>query len=73
MVGGNSIEEAAKIFMALLNNKGTSAQNNAVVANAAFAIQTMVGGTILDAIEAAKESLCSGKANSIFKSLIQNK
>ena len=36
--GGNSVEEAAKIFMKILNGEGTWAQNAVVLANAAMAL-----------------------------------
>ncbi|MEO5890911.1 MAG: anthranilate phosphoribosyltransferase, partial [Ferruginibacter sp.] len=37
--GGNSVEEAAKIFLAILKGKGTWAQNAVVLANSAMALQ----------------------------------
>ena len=36
--GGNSVEEAAKIFMKILNGDGSWAQNAVVLANAAMAL-----------------------------------
>src|SRR5687768_7185527 len=36
--GGESVEESAKIFMDVLENKGTEAQRNAVIANASMAL-----------------------------------
>jgi anthranilate phosphoribosyltransferase len=36
--GGDSVEESAKIFMQVLDGKGTEAQNSAVIANAAMAL-----------------------------------
>ena len=38
--GGSTIDEAAQIFMNVLDNKATDAQRDAVVINSAFAIQT---------------------------------
>ncbi len=37
--GGNSVEEAAKIFLRILKGEGTWAQNAVVIANAAMALQ----------------------------------
>lgn len=39
--GGETVEEAAKIFATVLNANGTAEQNNVVLANAAVAIQTI--------------------------------
>lgn len=38
--GGNTIEEAAEIFTTILSGKGTTKQNQVVLANAAFSIKT---------------------------------
>jgi anthranilate phosphoribosyltransferase len=46
--GGETIEEAVSIFNAVLNGKGTSAQTNVVVANAAFAIQLIEPSKSID-------------------------
>ena len=71
--GGNSVEEAAKIFKTILNGEGTEAQNRTVLTNAAFAL------TIIDsnkdfstAFEEAKSSLFSGKAKECLTKLIMN-
>lgn len=70
--GGSSIPEAATILTGILNNQGTAAQVNAVIANAALAIQTMDGNIPLrQAAAEAREAIESGKASSIFHKLIQ--
>lgn len=38
--GGNTVEEAARVFVNVLHGRGTPAQNEVVVANSALAIQT---------------------------------
>jgi anthranilate phosphoribosyltransferase len=71
--GGKTIEESAKIFTNVLQNDSTESQRNAVLANAGFAIycaSPAIG--IADSINAAKESLESGKALKSFKKLIEN-
>ena len=69
--GGNTIEEAAKIFLEIIKGDGTPAQNNVVAVNAALAIQCFeIERSIFDCLEIAKESLASGKAYSSFKALI---
>lgn len=60
--GGNTIEESAKIFMNIIEGKGTNAQNNVVCANAGMAIATVNKLSPIQGFEIAKESLFSGKA-----------
>ena len=69
IVGGETIEESARIFMHILNGKGTEAQNNVVCANAGIAIATVNGLTPKVGFETAKESLLSGKALTALKKL----
>ncbi|WP_299213660.1 anthranilate phosphoribosyltransferase [uncultured Aquimarina sp.] len=67
IVGGDSIEESATIFMNILNGKGTEAQNNVVCANAGMAIATVEGLEPIQGFEKAKESLLSGKGLEALK------
>ena len=67
--GGQSLKESAKIFMNILNNEGTIAQNNVVLVNSGIAISTVLGCNIEDGIEKAKESLRSRSAINTFKTL----
>ena len=61
--GGNSVEEAAKIFMTILKGGGTWAQNAVVLANAAMALQcTGRYKNYAECYQLAVESLESGKA-----------
>jgi anthranilate phosphoribosyltransferase len=69
--GGDSVEESAAIFMKVLDGNGTNAQNSAVIANAAMALfAANQKGGLETAVEAAKESLVSGKALQAFKKLL---
>jgi len=69
--GGNSVEEAAKIFTTILKGEGTWAQNAVVLANAAMALHcTGNFNTYNDAYNAAVESLESGKANQALSKLL---
>ncbi len=61
IIGGDTIEESAKIFMAVLSGKGTDPQNNVVCANAGMAIATVKKLSPKEGFELAKESLLSGK------------
>jgi anthranilate phosphoribosyltransferase len=69
--GGDTIEESAKIFLNILEGKGTEAQNSVVIANAGMALYAghQKEGTT-SAIEKARESLTSGKALATFKKLL---
>lgn len=61
--GGQTVEESAKLFMEILENKGTKAQNEVVIANAGMALYCAGhGNSIEDAMEKARESLASGSA-----------
>lgn len=68
--GGNSVEDAAKIFVNILEGKGTQAQQNVVIANAALGIKCMHRQKSLsDCVTEASESLKSKKALGVFKKL----
>lgn len=69
--GGNSVEEAAKIFSRILSGEGSWAQNAVVLANAAMALY--VTGKYADyekAYHAAVESLESGKAREALRKVV---
>jgi anthranilate phosphoribosyltransferase len=69
--GGNTVEEAAKIFLHIIKGEGSWAQNAVVLANAAMALHcTGNYGTYDDAYHAAVESLESGKAYASLQKLI---
>ncbi len=59
--GGNTVEDAAKIFMNVIKGKGTEQQNNVVCANAGLAIATTNKIEHKKGFELAKDSLLSGK------------
>jgi len=70
--GGESVEASARIFMNVLENKGTPAQTTAVVANAAMALYAANRAEgLIRAVEKAGEALASGKALAAFKKLIE--
>lgn len=63
LVGGDTVESSARIFMDVLNGQGTDAQNNVVLCNAAFAIKTIKEeASFADCYYEAEEALTSGKA-----------
>lgn len=71
--GGNSVKDAAKIFMNILDGSGTMAQNNVVLTNAAFALKIIDPDQSFDeAFSIAKNSLFGGKAKKCLEKLTMN-
>ncbi|ARN78067.1 anthranilate phosphoribosyltransferase [Nonlabens spongiae] len=71
--GGETIEEAAEIFVNVLNNQATKAQENVVIANAATAIMVAKNINLASAVSEARESLISGSALRAFNTLLKLK
>jgi len=70
--GGTTVEESSRVFMDILEGKGTVAQNAAVVANAGMALYTgNQKDGIVAGVQKAKEALESGKALRAFKKLME--
>ncbi|MDR1500075.1 MAG: anthranilate phosphoribosyltransferase [Tannerellaceae bacterium] len=70
--GGDTPQEAALIFDAVLNNTATEAQKDCVTVNAAFAIQVICPQKdIAHCIAEARESLDSGRARKTFKRFLE--
>lgn len=70
--GGETVGESARIFLNVLEGKGTEQQADAVIANAAmglYAADQKAG--IVGAVEKAREALLSGKALQSFRKLIE--
>jgi len=68
---GDTIESAATIFLNVLQNKATKAQNEVVLANTALAMKCYYSHLSLqECINRSKEALYSGKAYQLFKNLI---
>ena len=69
--GGNTVEEAAKLFVRILKGEGNWAQHAVVLANAAMALHASGGFKTYDeAYGAAVESLESGRAYQTLEKLI---
>ncbi len=70
--GGDTVEDAAAVFRAILRREGTWAQNAVVLANAAMALYcTGNYATYEEAYLTAVESLESGRANQCMERLIR--
>jgi anthranilate phosphoribosyltransferase len=68
--GGNTVKEAASIFIKIIAGNGTEAQNNVVCANAGLAIATSKQISHKDGFELAQTSLLSGRAKQSLDKLI---
>ncbi len=71
LFGGATLQDSAKIFTNVLENKATEAQREVVLANAGMGIWCARPQlTSEEAIAQAKESMESGKAFKVFKKLV---
>ena len=70
IAGGDSIKDNAALFMNVLDNKGSLAQHQVVIANSALALHCAFDEPLTTSVERAAESLSSGKALQVFKKLI---
>ena len=69
--GGKSVEEAAKIFISILDGKGSPAQNEVVIANSGIGMKAWhPEKNIHECIDLARESLESGRAKQALDILI---
>lgn len=72
LFGGETVEDAARIFDNILENRATAPQTNTVIINAAYAIQTFnPSKSIQDCIAEARQSIESGNAKAAFKKFIE--
>lgn len=69
--GGKSVQESGDIFLTILEGKGTQAQSNVVLANAAVALMTAQKLSYDQSLEEVNDSLLGGKALTSFNTLIE--
>lgn len=71
LYGGRNVEDAGKIFLGILEGKGTKAQNEVIIANSAMSLYgSGFSSSIEEAIDKAKEALRSGEALRRFKKFV---
>ncbi len=70
LTGGKNSEENKKIFLKILSGEGTIAQTKVVLWNASFALSLINSDSIQNNYERAKQTLESGKANTILKKFL---
>jgi anthranilate phosphoribosyltransferase len=69
ITGGEDIQASARIFMDILQGKGSAAQNHVVCANAGIAIAIVRDCTLREGFDQATESLLGGKGLAALKKL----
>ena len=70
IIGGKDIKSSSKIFIDVLNGKGSTDQENVVCANASLAIAISKDVSIIEAFNQAKESIKTKNALKCFNDLI---
>jgi anthranilate phosphoribosyltransferase len=71
ITGGNTIEEAARIFISVLENRASPEQHSVILANSALAISCIdESKTLEEAIDMAHEAIVSGKTARLLKRLM---
>lgn len=71
--GGNSVEEAARVFKSILNGEGTKAQNSVVLTNAAIALKIVDEQLDFEtAYDKAKDSLFGLQAKKCLSTLVNS-
>lgn len=70
--GGETAEDAARIFDNVLTDEATPSQKNVVLANAAFGIHVLENGkkSLNECVAIARESIESGKAKKTFEKFL---
>jgi anthranilate phosphoribosyltransferase len=70
--GGTTVEESARMFMQVLEGKGTSLQEDAVAANAGMALHCAgAENGLVESVSRAREVIRSGKALQCFRKLLE--
>jgi anthranilate phosphoribosyltransferase len=71
LYGGNTVDDAAQLFIKIISGEGTNAQNKVVLANSAIALQTYHDHlSIEECLEKSKDALFSLNAKKIMNQLI---
>lgn len=69
---GNSIEDAAKIFMTVLKDEASEAQKNVVLINSALSMQCYTNKALDECIAVCSESIESKRVYRLFNRIIQS-
>lgn len=72
LYGGETIDSAAAIFREVLSGQASEERTGCVLANAAFALNTLDPGiSLTDGVAMARESIESGRAAAAFKKFVE--
>ncbi|MDO9340796.1 MAG: anthranilate phosphoribosyltransferase [Bacteroidales bacterium] len=70
--GGTTVEESVKIFLNILEGKGTTAQKAVVIVNSGMALKKLFPGKSLpECFELAEDSLQGGRAKNLLRKLLE--
>jgi anthranilate phosphoribosyltransferase len=70
--GGTNVEKSVKIFLNILEGKGTNAQKSIVIVNSGMAMRKLFPGKSLsECFDLAEDSLQGGKALHVLKKLLE--
>ena len=70
--GGTTVEESVKIFLNILDGKGTAAQKAVVIVNSGIALRKLFPGKSLpECFELAEDSLQGGRAKNLLRKLLE--
>ena len=72
LFGGNTVDDAARIFTEVISNRGTKQQTEVLALNAAYALHCYSGKPVADCLQDSLESIRSGKVKTHFTNLINN-
>ena len=73
VTGGRTVEESVKMFLNILDGKGTPAQKAVVTVNSGYALRKLFPSTSLkDCFSMAEDSLQGGKARNMLNKLLEN-
>lgn len=70
--GGTTVEESVKIFLNILEGKGTTAQKAVVIVNSGMALKKLFPGKSLpECFKLAEDSLQGGRAKNLLRKLLE--
>jgi anthranilate phosphoribosyltransferase len=70
--GGTTVEESVKIFLNILEGKGTTAQKAVVIVNSGMALKKLFPGKSLpECFKSAEDSLQGGRAKNLLRKLLE--
>jgi len=72
LFGGNTVQDASKIFLNVIQNLGTREQTEVLALNSAYAMHCYTDKPLTDCLASAREAIRSKKVHRLFTSLIND-